>query len=83
MRRKKTGLVFAVCRQRSFRTLLAVAVVYLLLLLTFESPFFFQLVGDREVGEGGVGVGGEVLGGGRVRGRFLTDSKSTVAIKLD
>lgn len=45
MRRKKTGLVFTVCRQRSFRTLLAVVVVYLLLLLTFESPFFFPLVG--------------------------------------
>lgn len=53
MRRKKTDLFSAVGRQRSVQTLLAVAVVYLLLLLIFESPFFFPLAG---AGAGGVSL---------------------------
>lgn len=51
MRRKKTDLVFSVGRQRSFQTLLAVAVVYLL--LAFEYPLFFPLAGS---GAGGVSM---------------------------
>lgn len=57
MRRKKTDLVFTVGRQRCFLTVLAVAVVYLLL-LTFEPPFFFPLAG---AGAGGASLPRQLL----------------------